>query len=50
MIKRIAMLTDNADPLAPLGGSEAGGENVYVGELSLVLGRLGWAVDIFTRW
>lgn len=50
MIKRLAMLTDNADPLAPLGGSEAGGENVYVGEISRVLGRLGWAVDIFTRW
>lgn len=50
MTKRIAMLTDNADPLAPLGGAEAGGENVYVSELSRALGRLGWVVDIFTRW
>lgn len=50
MVKRIAMLTDNADPLVPLGGIEAGGENVYVLELSRALGRLGWTVDVFTRW
>lgn len=50
MVKRIAMLTDNADPLVPLGGFEAGGENVYVYELSRALGRLGWTVDVYTRW
>lgn len=50
MVKRIAFLTDNADPLAPLGGHEAGGENVYVLEMCRALGRLGWTVDIFVRW
>jgi glycosyltransferase involved in cell wall biosynthesis len=50
MGKRIALLTDNADPLVPLGGYEAGGENVYVYELARSIGRLGWTVDVFTRW
>lgn len=49
MIKRIALLTDHADPLAPMGSVEVGGENVYVYELSRSLGRLGWTVDVFTR-
>jgi len=50
MVKRIAVLTDNADPLVPLGGIEAGGENVYVNELTRALSRFGWTIDIFTRW
>ena len=32
MVKRIAVFTDNADPLAALGGIESGGENVYPAE------------------
>lgn len=50
MVKRIAVLTDNADPLVPLGGIEAGGENVYVNELTRALSRFGWTIDVFTRW
>ncbi|MBI3577412.1 glycosyltransferase [Candidatus Gottesmanbacteria bacterium] len=50
MTKRIAFFTDNADPLSPLGGHEAGGENVYILEMSRALGRLGWTVDVFVRW
>ena len=50
MVKRIAVFTDNADPLAPLGGIEAGGENVYVNELTRALSRFGWTIDVFTRW
>ena len=50
MVKRIAVFTDNADPLAPLGGIEAGGENVYVNELCRALSRFGWTIDVFTRW
>ncbi len=50
MTKRIAFFTDNADPLSPLGGHEAGGENVYILEVSRALGRLGWTVDVFVRW
>lgn len=49
-MKRIALLTDHADPLAPIGSLEAGGENVYVSELSKALARLDWSVDVFTRW
>ncbi len=47
--KRVAMISVHSDPLAKLGSREAGGQNVYVSELSKHLGRMGWAVDIFTR-
>jgi D-inositol-3-phosphate glycosyltransferase len=36
-------------PLAPLGGWETGGMNVYVRELGRALAARGVAVDIFTR-
>jgi D-inositol-3-phosphate glycosyltransferase len=49
MVKRVALLTDHADPLAPIGGVEAGGENVYVLELSRSLAKLGWTIDVYTR-
>src|SRR5919201_1620462 len=47
--RRIAFLSEHASPLALLGGEDAGGQNVYVDEVSRYLGRLGYAVDIFTR-
>ncbi len=50
MLKRIAVLTDHSDPLAAPGSLEAGGENVYVLELTRSLDKLGWIVDVFTRW
>ncbi|MCA9829144.1 MAG: glycosyltransferase [Dehalococcoidia bacterium] len=46
---RIAMVSAHTSPLAPLGGRETGGMNVYVLELSRELGRIGFEVDIFTR-
>src|SRR4051794_6327033 len=46
---RIAQVSLHTSPLAPLGGRETGGMNVYVLELSRELGRLGHEVDIFTR-
>jgi D-inositol-3-phosphate glycosyltransferase len=46
---RIAMLSEHASPLALLGGQDAGGQNVYVDEVSRNLGKLGIAVDVFTR-
>src|SRR5947209_18312492 len=46
---RIAMVSAHTSPLAPLGGRETGGMNVYVLELSRELARLGYEVDIFTR-
>lgn len=47
--KKIAMVSVHSDPLATMGSHEAGGQNVYVNELSRALSRLGWEVDIFTR-
>jgi D-inositol-3-phosphate glycosyltransferase len=46
---RVAVLSVHTCPLAALGGKETGGMNVYVRELSRELGRMGLAVDVFTR-
>jgi D-inositol-3-phosphate glycosyltransferase len=46
---RIAMLSEHASPLAICGGADAGGQNVYVDQVSRNLGRLGYRVDVFTR-
>src|SRR5207244_12385253 len=49
MSLRVAMLSVHTCPLAALGGKETGGMNVYVRELARELGRMGLAVDVFTR-
>lgn len=49
MKMRIAQVSAHTSPLAPLGGRETGGMNVYVLELSRELARLGLEIDIFTR-
>jgi D-inositol-3-phosphate glycosyltransferase len=49
MSLRVAMLSVHTCPLAALGGKETGGMNVYVRELVRELGRMGLAVDVFTR-
>ncbi|HEY0738916.1 MAG TPA: glycosyltransferase [Herpetosiphonaceae bacterium] len=46
---RIAFLSEHASPVALLGSTDAGGQNVYVDELSRNLGKLGYSVDVFTR-
>ena len=46
---RIAFLSEHASPLALLGGTDAGGQNVYVDEMSRHLAALGFRVDVFTR-
>ena len=43
------MISEHASPLAPLGSVDAGGQNVYVGEVAKQLVGLGYEVDIFTR-
>lgn len=48
-VKRVAILSVHTSPLAPMGGKKTGGMNVYIRELSQELGKLGIAVDIFTR-
>jgi D-inositol-3-phosphate glycosyltransferase len=46
---RIAVLSYHTSPLAPLGGRETGGLNVYVRELARELVERGHHVDVFTR-
>lgn len=46
---RVAMLSVHTCPLALLGGKKTGGMNVYVRDLSRVLGNMGVHVDVFTR-
>ena len=49
MSLRVAVLSVHTCPLAALGGKETGGMNVYVRETARELGRMGVAVDGFTR-
>ena len=46
---RIAFISEHASPTALLGGVDAGGQNVYVDEVSRRLGDLGYRVDVLTR-
>jgi len=46
---RVAFLSEHASPVALLGGADAGGQNVYVDEVSRHLARIGHTVDVFTR-
>jgi glycosyltransferase involved in cell wall biosynthesis len=48
-MKRIAMISEHASPLAGLGGADGGGQNVYVGQLARHLCRMGHRVEVFTR-
>jgi D-inositol-3-phosphate glycosyltransferase len=48
-MKRIAMISEHASPLAILGGVDGGGQNVYVGQLARHLAAIGYEVDVFTR-
>lgn len=46
---RIDMVSEHASPLAALGSVDAGGQNVYVLELSSALAALGHEVRVWTR-
>lgn len=48
-VRRIAILSDHASPLAPPGSIDSGGQNVYVAHLARELALCGYLVDIFTR-
>lgn len=47
--RRIALLSAHTSPLAPLGGRDTGGMNVYVRQLARELAGRGIAVDVYTR-
>ncbi len=46
---RIAMISEHASPLAALGGTDCGGQNVYVSQIARTLAAHGHQVDVFTR-
>ena len=46
---RIAMISEHASPLAALGGTDSGGQNTHVAELSTALAQEGHDVRIYTR-
>ena len=48
-VRRIAILSDHASPLAPPGSVDSGGQNVYVANLARELASAGYLADIFTR-
>ncbi|WP_234484166.1 glycosyltransferase [Noviherbaspirillum pedocola] len=48
-MRRIALISEHASPLAEPGSIDSGGQNVYVAQLACGLARLGLHVDVFTR-
>lgn len=48
-MRRVALISDHASPLAAVGGTDAGGQNVYVAELARHLAERAWDVEVLTR-
>jgi D-inositol-3-phosphate glycosyltransferase len=48
-VMRLALISEHASPIVPLGSTDAGGQNVYVDEIGRHLGARGIFVDVFTR-
>ncbi|TFW10367.1 glycosyltransferase family 1 protein [Oxalobacteraceae bacterium OM1] len=48
-MRKIALISEHASPLAQIGSIDSGGQNVYVAQLARHLGKLGYLVDVFTR-
>ncbi|MEU4835983.1 glycosyltransferase [Streptosporangium sp. NPDC023615] len=46
---RIEMISEHADPMAAVGGTDAGGQNVHVAALAVALARRGHDVVVHTR-
>jgi glycosyltransferase involved in cell wall biosynthesis len=46
---RIALVSEHANPLARLGGADAGGQNVHVAAVAAGLTRRGHDVTVYTR-
>ena len=47
--RRIALISEYASPLAALGGTDAGGQNVYVEQVAKCMARAGHRVDVLKR-
>ena len=48
-MKRIALISEHASPVALPGSVDSGGQNVYVAQVARHLARAGYRVDVFTR-
>ncbi|MGY8525539.1 glycosyltransferase family 4 protein [Paracidovorax citrulli] len=48
-MRRIALISEHASPLAGPGSVDSGGQNIYVAQLARHLGKRGYPVDVFTR-
>jgi D-inositol-3-phosphate glycosyltransferase len=48
-MKKIALISEHASPLALVGGVDAGGQNIYVAHIAKQLACRGCQVDVFTR-
>lgn len=48
-LRRIALISDHASPLAVPGRIDCGGQTVYVAHLARELALAGYLVDVFTR-
>ena len=48
-MKKIALISEHASPLAVAGSVDSGGQNVYVAHVARELARAGVQVDVFTR-
>jgi D-inositol-3-phosphate glycosyltransferase len=49
IMRKIALISEHASPLALIGSTDSGGQNVYVAQVAKQLARLGYQVDVFTR-
>ena len=49
VLRRIALISDHASPLASPGSIDCGGQNVYVAHLAREFALAGYLVDVFTR-
>lgn len=48
-MRKIALISEHASPLALAGGVDSGGQNIYVAQVARQLARAGIHVDVFTR-
>lgn len=49
-MRKIAFISEHASPLALIGGTDSGGQNVYVAQLAIELSKKDYEIDIYTRW
>jgi glycosyltransferase involved in cell wall biosynthesis len=48
-MRRIAIVSEHASPLALAGSVDSGGQNIYVAQIARHFARVGHQVDVFTR-